>query len=79
MYILYLSVKYAHTALYNLGNLSEFKLPPIFLPHILTQEKKYSFITKLSRCTNNERPLPHSLTMDLVSEVIVYVTSFNCS
>lgn len=54
MYILYLSVKYAHTALYNLGNLSEFNLPPIFLPHILTQEKKYSLITKLSRCTNYE-------------------------
>lgn len=54
MYILYLSVKYAHTAFYNLGNLSEANLPPIFLPHILTQEKKYSLITKLSRCTNYE-------------------------
>lgn len=36
-----------------------------------------SYGYKLSRCINYEQPLPHSLTVDLVSEVIVYATSFN--
>lgn len=39
---IYLSVKYAHIAFCNLVNLSEVNVPPIFLPHILTQEKNYS-------------------------------------
>jgi len=42
MYILYLGVKSARIAFYILDNLSEVNLHPIFLPHILTQGKKYS-------------------------------------